>query len=110
MDNLKDLDARLQAARAAHEKNTPAPHGGGAQAGRDMATGIRSFMEMIGVLLGSALMGYALDALFGTGPMLLFCFIFLGIFAALFNLYKLSRNLGTAIGSNGLQNPKKDDR
>lgn len=72
-----------------------------------MSTGIRAFMEMIGVLLGSGLMGWALDRYFGTSPTLLIIFVILGIVAALFNLYKLSRNLGTAVGSNNLQSTEK---
>jgi F0F1-type ATP synthase assembly protein I len=107
MNNLEDLNKRLEEAKARQDSlnpKSPAP------SGQEMAIGIRAFMEMIGVLLGSALMGYALDAVFKTGPVLLFSFIILGIFAAVFNLYKLSRNLGTAIGSNSLQKPEKDDR
>ena len=98
-----DLEDRIAAAKAKHAELNPPPKP--AHTGNEMATGIRAFMEMIGVLLGSGLMGYALDALFGTAPTLLIIFIVLGLIAAIFNLYKLSKNLGTAIGSNRLQSP-----
>lgn len=103
-NKLDDLEKRLADAKAMREtQNTPAPK----NTGKEMATGIRAFMEMLGVLLGSGIMGYALDSFFGTRPTLLIIFVILGIVAAIFNLYKLSRNLGTAIGSNSLQSDDK---
>jgi ATP synthase protein I len=102
---LDDLEQRLNAAKAKHESLNPkhVP----TQSGAEMASGIRAFMEMVGVMLGSGLMGYALDAYFKTAPTLLIIFVVLGIVAAIFNLYKLSKNLGTAIGSNSLQSGDK---
>ena len=96
-----DLEQRIAAAKAKHADLNP-PHVQ-TRGNAEMATGIRAFMEMIGVILGSGLMGYALDAYFETAPTLLIIFIVLGIVAAVFNLYKLSKNLGTAIGSKSLQ-------
>jgi len=105
MSDLNDLEQRLKDAQARHAELNPPPRP--AVAGNEMATGIRVFMEMIGVLLGSGLMGYALDRFFHTAPTLLIIFVILGIAAAVFNLYKLSQNLGTAIGSNSLQSVNK---
>lgn len=104
MGRLDELDARLKMAKAQYEKdNVPA-----AKAySKEMNLGIRAFMEMIGVLLGSGLMGWALDAYFKTAPTMLIIFVILGIATAFFNLYKLSKNLGTAIGSNNLQSEEK---
>lgn len=104
MTKLDDLDAKLKAAKgqyAADNSKVAAPYS------KEMNLGIRAFMEMLGVLLGSGLMGWALDAYFETSPTLLIIFVILGIVAAFFNLYKLSRNLGTAIGSNNLQSEEK---
>lgn len=104
MTKLDDLDARLKAAQEQQRKETaPAP----SRYSNEMNLGIRAFMEMLGVLLGSGIMGWALDVYFGTSPTLLIIFVILGIVAAFFNLYKLSRNLGTAIGSNNLQSEEK---
>jgi ATP synthase protein I len=96
MTNLNDLETRLNDAKKKHEELNPsAPP----RMGREMNLGIRAFMEMLGVLLGSGMMGYALDAFFKTRPAFLIGFVILGIIAAFFNLYKLSKNLGTGIGS-----------
>lgn len=107
MTKLDDLESRLNAAKAMQEKlspTKPAPYS------HEMNLGIRAFMEMLGVLLGSGLMGWALDAYFKTSPTLLIVFVILGIVAAFFNLYKLSKNLGTAVGSNSLQSEEKAAR
>jgi len=96
MTNLNDLNTRLNAAKARQEAQNPSEP---PKYSREMNLGIRAFMEMLGVLLGSGLMGWALDAYFKTSPTLLITFVILGIIAAFFNLYKLSKNLGTAIGS-----------
>jgi ATP synthase protein I len=108
MTDPKDLKERIAAAKERYDTLNP-PHVT-SQSGREMSAGIRAFMEMFGVLLGSGLMGYAFDAFFGTAPTLLIIFILLGIVAAIFNLYKLSKNLGTAIGSNNLQSQNKMGR
>lgn len=105
MTKLDDFESRLEAAKAKHNTENSAPK---IAYTNDMNRGIRAFMEMLGVLLGSGLMGWALDAYFETAPTILIIFVILGILTAFFNLYKLSRNLGTAIGSKGLQSEDKN--
>lgn len=104
MTHKDDFADRLAAAKAKHEAQNPVVP---PIASDEMNQGMRAFMEMLGVLLGSGLMGWCLDAYFGTGPRMLLIFIFLGIIAAFYNVYKLSRNMGTAIGSKSLQNGDK---
>lgn len=101
---LDELERKLAEARAQHEKPAPAPK----NTGREMAVGMRILMELIGVTLGSGLIGYGLDRFFETSPMLLILFVVLGIVAAIFNIYKITRNLGTAIGSHDLHKNEKD--
>lgn len=105
MTKLDDLGARLDAARANREKQDKPSF---SLHSKDMNTGMRAFMEMLGVLLGSGLMGWCLDAYFKTAPTILIIFVILGIITAFFNLYKLANNLGTAIGSKRLQSEEKD--
>lgn len=101
----KDLEERIKTAKEEYEsRNAPKEP---ARYNREMSLGILAFMEMLGVLLGAGLMGWSMDHFFGTAPTILIIFVILGIAAAFFNLYKLSRNLGTAIGSNNLQSAEK---
>ncbi len=106
MNNLNDLQSRL---KDAQDRNQDKPSSAQLESNKEMAMGMRAFMEMLGVILGSGLMGWCLDRFFGTSPILLIIFIFLGICAGFFNLYKMSKNLGTAIGSNSLHPNEKDD-
>jgi len=107
MTKLDDLDAKLKAAQAQYIKETVRPP---SAYSKEMSQGIRAFMEMLGVILGSGIMGWVLDDYFETAPTILIIFVILGIAAAFFNLYKLSQNLGTAIGSNNLQSEEKAAR
>lgn len=104
MTKLDDLNARIKAAKSKHEEPESAPP---LRFSDDMNKGMRAFMEMLGVLLGSGFMGWALDAYLKTSPTFLIIFVILGICAAFFNVYKLTKNLGTAIGSNRLQSEEK---
>ena len=103
-----DLGTRIKEAKERYESANPVKEP--TQYNREMSLGIRAFMEILGVMLGSGLMGWALDDYFGTSPTILIIFVILGIGAAFFNLYKLSRNLGTAIGSNNLQSGQETAR
>ncbi len=104
MGKIDDLDEQISAAKSRLDAQSPKVV---TKYNHEMNQGIRAFMEMLGVLLGSGLMGWALDAYFKTAPFLLIIFIILGIIAAFLNLYKLSKNLGTAIGSKHLQSDEK---
>lgn len=83
-ERFEDFDARLRAARSAHE---PAPEqapsdrpgfGSGIQAGIDVVAGVG-----VGLLVG-----WALDSWLGTTPILLVVFLFLGSAAGLRNAYR----------------------
>ncbi|MDX3911843.1 MAG: AtpZ/AtpI family protein [Sphingobium sp.] len=52
--------------------------------------GNRVLAELIGGLVGGALVGWVLDRLFGTSPWLLLVFLGLGIVAAFRNIIRLS--------------------
>lgn len=52
--------------------------------------GNRVLAELVGGLVGGALVGWFLDRLFGTQPWLLLVFLFLGIAAAFRNIIRIS--------------------
>ena len=52
--------------------------------------GNRVLAELIGGLVGGALIGWVLDRLFGTSPWLLLAFLGLGIVAAFRNIIRLT--------------------
>lgn len=107
MTKLEDLETQIKAAQERQNRGIKSQP---MRFSDDMNKGMRVFMEMLGVLLGSGFMGWALDAYLKTSPTFLIIFVILGIIAAFFNVYKLSKNLGTAIGSNRLQSEEKAAR
>ncbi len=83
---LNSLDERLRRART-----DEAIRSGEAQ--RDdggYRLGNRVLAELIGGLFGGAVVGYALDWLFGTFPWLLLALLFLGIVNAFRNIIRIS--------------------
>ena len=73
----------------------------------NMSAGARAGMEFIVSILASAAIGFYLDKYFGTQPIFTIIFIFLGIGAGFFTIYKISQNLGTGVGFAPLHNEKK---
>ena len=95
------LGERIGAARKLY---IPEEENGNRAAERNgpLAFGMRVLTEMIGVVLGGGLIGWLLDKWLGTSPICLMAFVFLGICAGFYNIYKLTRNFGTGIGIAGL--------
>ncbi|MEQ8411460.1 MAG: AtpZ/AtpI family protein [Erythrobacter sp.] len=77
------LEARLEAAREREEKrNRPKVQGTDA----NYRAGNRALADLIGGILGGAVIGWAIDALAGTTPWGLLAFLFLGTAAAFRNI------------------------
>jgi len=98
-DHLTDLERRVADAQGKHNP----PLADGPNGNPSMAIGMRIFTEMLGVLLGSGLIGWGLDQVFGTTPAFLIGLVVLGIIAAFFNAYKVATNFGSGIGFPRLQ-------
>ena len=80
---LDALEARLRDARGADVTPTKRDDGG-------QAAGNRVIADLIGGLLGGGLVGWGLDALFGTSPGLLIGLSVLGLLAGFWNIIKRS--------------------
>ena len=82
-----DFDARLKGARAdgkAEETRPDAPPAGRMRFGDGLQVGIE---VVAGVAVG-CLIGYGLDRWFGTSPLLLVVFFFMGAAAGMLNAYR----------------------
>ena len=84
---LNSLDERLRQA-----KSEEAIRSGEARIGGDAGyrLGNRVLAELIGGMVGGAVVGYTLDWLFGTSPWLLLALLFLGIISAFRNIIRIS--------------------
>ncbi|WP_419810149.1 AtpZ/AtpI family protein [Sphingomonas sp.] len=85
---LTSLDARLKQAQAAEAHRTGA---GKTDATESYNLGNRVLAELLGGMIGGALIGWVLDRLFGTSPALLLLLLFLGIGVAFRNIIRLSK-------------------
>ena len=85
---LRSLDERLQRAQAAEAHRKGA---GKTDATESYNLGNRVLAELLGGMIGGALIGWVLDRLFGTTPLLLLTLLFLGIGVAFRNIIRLSK-------------------
>ena len=84
---LTSLDARLKAAHTDEANRT-----GAGKAGTDdgYRLGNRVLAELIGGMVGGALIGWVIDRFAGTSPWALLVMLFLGIIVAFRNIIRLS--------------------
>jgi ATP synthase protein I len=99
------LDKDLKAARAEYEKDyNPKPSADADNVG----VGARAGVELVGAIIGGALLGYGIDHFFETSPIFFLIFTVLGIITGFYNIYKITMNFGTSVGFKGLKTPSKD--
>jgi ATP synthase protein I len=84
---LSSLDERLKRAQADEAERTGQDR---APADRNEQLGNRVLSYLIGGMLGGAVIGWALDRLFGTSPWFLLILLFLGTAAGFWSIIKLS--------------------
>ena len=82
------LDERIARAQHAETQRTAA---GKTDATESYDLGNRVLAELLGGMIGGALIGWVLDRLFGTSPALLLTLLFLGIGVAFRNIFRLSK-------------------
>ncbi|MBT2185839.1 AtpZ/AtpI family protein [Sphingobium nicotianae] len=85
---IGSLEERLKRAEAVEQVRTNAGQTGGTD--ENTRLGNRVLAELIGGLVGGALIGFVLDKWIGTSPWLLLVFLFLGIFVAFRNIIRIS--------------------
>ena len=108
--SLKDLEARLKAARDAHSGVDAELAEDRAAARQGLAVGFRLGVEMlVGILMGLVL-GLALDNWLGTKPVFMLIMILLGFAAGLLNVYRLLKGMSETapIGQAIRQGPVDD--
>ncbi|MES2339103.1 MAG: AtpZ/AtpI family protein [Pseudomonadota bacterium] len=84
---LTSLDERLQRAKTDEAIRTGEARDEGAAS---YTLGNRVLAELIGGMVGGAVIGYVLDRLFDTSPWFLLGLLFLGIAAAFRNIIRIS--------------------
>ncbi len=105
-----DLENRLKAARDEFEQDyNPKPKAKGDESLND---GAKAGIELVGAIMGGALIGFGLDKLFDSSPVCFFIFLIFGVITGFYNVYKITMGLGTSVGFMELHNkikPAKQD-
>ncbi len=90
----KDLDDRIDRLRKTRDKTpdgSKSPHSG-------LGFGMRIGVELVAALIIGVVGGIALDDWLGTKPWFMVAFFVLGAVAGMFNVFRVVRNHGAAIG------------
>lgn len=101
---LKKLDEELKAARQEFEDD----YNPKSEVDENVNVGARAGVELVGAIIGGALVGYGIDSYFETKPIFFFIFIFLGVITGFYNIYKITLNVGTSVGFKGLKSASKN--
>ncbi|MFN3701323.1 MAG: AtpZ/AtpI family protein [Alphaproteobacteria bacterium] len=61
--------------------------------------GIQAGVELVAAIFIPTAIGYGLDNWLGTKPLFILVLFFLGICTGFYNVYRISQNMGTAVGN-----------
>lgn len=93
---LARLDDRLRRLKAEAKAKDPDPRAGQAKSGYGFAFMIAT--DLVGGVIGGALVGWGIDSWLGTAPFGLIAFFFIGAFAGMWNAYRTARGHEVAMG------------
>lgn len=98
---LRDLQSQIDALK---QKTAPVQESAGA---KSMSVGLKAGTELVGPIIGSALLGYALDRWLDTKPWLLIVMLVLGVASGFLNVWKTTQNAGSAVGFKNMSGSEK---
>ena len=88
---LASLDDRLKAAHHAEAERTAPKGAGTAFTGKGVSQGNRVLSTLIGVPLGSLVIGFVIDRVLDTRPRAMLAMLFLGIVSAFVQIWRISK-------------------
>ena len=95
-DDLNSLDEKIKKARGLDEQSLKAKTVEKEE--RQSREGVQAGIELVGAIAASTAIGYGLDRWLETKPLFLIIFLLLGIATGFYNVYRITQNLGTAVG------------
>lgn len=100
-DDIQSLQDKIKAARLQKSEGVKAGDSNSRQ-------GAQAGIELAGAIFISMAIGFGIDSFFDTKPAFLLIFFFLGVCTGFYNVYRITQNMGTAVGIKGLSGEKKD--
>lgn len=115
-DDLEKLNQKLLKARGLDQESLKKKEE--EQKETESKQGIQAGIELVGAIFLPTAIGYMLDQWLDTQPAFMLILFFLGICTGFYNVYRITQNMGTAVGvkspekdtQNGLHPPQKDGK
>lgn len=77
---------------------------------KESRQGVQAGVELVGAIFIPAAIGYYLDQWLGTKPAFMLILLLLGVCTGFYNVYRVSKNIGTAVGAKESKTPLRDDK
>ena len=91
MKGLRDISTRLEIAKKKFKKNIIKNNGSNAAS---LGKALKISTELVAAVVVGTTLGYILDTWFGTKPLLIMCFFFMGVTAGILNVIKSAKRMG----------------
>lgn len=95
-EKFDELQAQIDALKG--QVKAEAPKDLRTQDAESLSMGVRAGTELVGAIVVCGAIGYGLDRWLDTKPWMLILFLFLGICTGFLNVYRVTQNLGSAVG------------
>ena len=90
MRNLKEISTRLKIAKKKIEKVKETNKGSNAAS---LGKALKISTELVAAVVVGSTIGFLLDNWFGTKPLLIICFFFIGVAAGMLNVFKSAKKM-----------------
>lgn len=70
--------------------------------------GVQAGIELVVAIFAGGAIGYGLDQWLDTQPLFMIILFFLGVATGFYNVYRVTQNLGTAVGSSASHKKSED--
>ena len=90
MKNLKEISTRLKIAKKNIRTNEQKKVGSNAAS---LGKALKISTELVAAVVVGSTLGFLLDSWFGTKPLLIICFFFMGVAAGILNVFRSAKNM-----------------
>ncbi len=90
MKDIKEISTRLKIAKKKIKKKEPDISGSNAAS---LGKALKISTEFIASVVVGSTIGFLLDTVFGTKPLLTICFFFMGVAAGIRNIFKAAKKM-----------------
>jgi ATP synthase protein I len=90
MKDIKEISTRIKIAKKKIKKNEPNINGSNAAS---LGKALKISTEFVASVIVGSTIGFLLDIWFGTKPLLIICFFFMGVAAGILNVFKAAKKM-----------------